>query len=66
MELFYNLIILILIINAIFWSLFKHSDHCKFIKLFGINKCPSHLIHISFGIICFVLAVIIKQRNYIF
>jgi len=66
MELLYNIIVIILIVNAIFWSLFKHNDHCNFVKLFGINKCTSHWIHITFGIICFIIAILIKQRNFLF
>ena len=66
MELLYNIIVIILIVNAIFWGLFSHKQHCEIANIFGIKKCPSHWIHITFGIICFILAILIQQRNYIF
>ena len=51
------IVVIILIINAIFWSMYSHKNHCAFISLFGISKCPPHWIHIAFGIMCFITAV---------
>jgi len=66
MEIIYNIIVIFLIINALFWSLFTHKQHCKLAEMFGIKQCPPHWLHISFGIVFFILAIIIQQRNYIF
>lgn len=66
MEVLYNIIVIFLLLNAIFWSLFTHKQHCEIARMFGIQQCPSHWIHITFGIVCFILAILIKQRNYIF
>tara|TARA_Y100000389_G_C17409790_1_gene490195 strand:+ start:1121 stop:1330 length:210 start_codon:yes stop_codon:yes gene_type:complete len=67
MEFLYSLLVVILVINALFWSLFTHKQHCAVAKLFGIKheNCPSHWFHISFGIFCFLLAIVIQQRRFI-
>ena len=46
-----------LLVNAIFWSFFPHSAHCKLVfdfnKFLRTNiKCPDHSIHLMIGIIC--------------
>jgi len=68
MDIVYNFIVVILIMNSLFWSFFTHKNHCIVAKFTGIKNddCPSHIIHIIFGILCFILAVIIQQRHYIF
>ena len=65
MELLKNIIVVILLLNAIFWSLFSHSDHCKVASMFGIKNCPDHWVHISIGIIFFIIAILIKQYKYL-
>ena len=57
-----------LITNALFWSLFPHSAHCKvlkdFNKLFKLNlKCPSHKIHILTGIGFFIASIYFSQKD---
>lgn len=57
-----------LITNALFWSLFPHSAHCKvlsdFNKIFKLNlQCPSHKLHILIGIIFFLLAIYFSQKD---
>ena len=68
MEFLYSLLVIILIINALFWSFFTHKQHCDFAKLFGIKyeNCPSHRFHLGFGIVCFLLAILVQQRKFIF
>lgn len=61
-------ILSLLITNALFWSLFPHSAHCKvvsdFNKLLKMNiKCQSHKIHIMIGIIFFLLAIYFSQKD---
>ena len=55
-----NILFAFLLINALFWGLFEHSIHCKFASYFT-NNCPPHYIHLIIGIVCFTLAVYIKQ-----
>ena len=60
-----ELIVAVLIANALFWSLMPHSLHCEVLELYFPNiKCAPHICHISFGIFCFFLAVIIAQKEY--
>lgn len=54
------------LINAIFWGLFPHTIHCAFVEKMGVLDCPSHWIHISLGIICFLLTVLLFQWNMFF
>jgi hypothetical protein len=66
MDYIYTTIVIILVLNAIFWSLFTHEQHCKLASMFGLTHCPPHWLHISFGLVFFILAIVIQQRNYIF
>jgi len=54
-----------LIVNAIFWGLFPHIVHCKFIANFGITECPPHWVHLLIGLIAYLSAVWLKQSTYI-
>ena len=63
-----NIILFLLILNALFWGLFPHSEHCKvFNYLNKITKlsmeCPSHKIHIIMGFIFYTLSVYYTQHN---
>jgi hypothetical protein len=62
-----EILIIFFIINAIFWGLFSHSTHCKVMsQLLGSDvKCPPHFVHLSFGIISFLLAILFSQQEYI-
>jgi hypothetical protein len=59
------IIVLVLVINAIFWSMYSHNDHCVLASMLGLQKCPAHWMHILFGIICYIAAVLIVQWKYI-
>jgi hypothetical protein len=59
----HNLSVIFLLINAVYWGLFPHSAHCAFIKSIGITNCPSHIFHVMFGIVCFLIAIYIRQGN---
>jgi hypothetical protein len=57
-----------LVTNALFWSLFPHSAHCKLLgdinKTIGTSiKCPSHMIHIIMGIVFFLASIFISQKD---
>jgi hypothetical protein len=51
--------------NAIFWSLFPHSIHCKVAAASGIKTCPPHWMHLTIGIVSFLLAIVSAQWGYI-
>ena len=58
-----------LLANAIFWSFFPHSAHCKLVfdfnKFLRTNiKCPDHSIHLMIGIICYFLTLYVAQKKY--
>jgi hypothetical protein len=60
-----NAVIVFLAINAIFWGLFPHTIHCKFVGAMGVSGCPSHTIHITMGVVAFALAVALAQWEHI-
>lgn len=55
------LVVVFLSINALFWGLFPHHVHCRFAASLGVTKCPSHWIHITMGVGCFLVAVLVAQ-----
>lgn len=58
------LLVLFLTINAVFWGLFPHHTHCHVATTFGLQKCPSHWIHITMGLIFFVCAILTAQWHH--
>ena len=57
-----------LITNALFWGLFPHSAHCKvladFNNLLGVSmSCPDHSVHLVMGVVFFLLAVYLAQKD---
>lgn len=60
-----NIIVAFLAVNALFWGLFPHSTHCAVASVFT-NSCLSHSTHVSIGVICFMLAVVISQSKLFF
>lgn len=60
-----ELLVSLLVVNAMFWCLLPHSIHCDFVKNVTNRDCPPHFILVSMGIASFVLAVIIAQKEYI-
>ena len=67
-----NMILMIFIVNALFWGLFPHNAHClvfeNFNKLFKFNiNCPPHHVHLLMGLFFYCLSVYYSQKNtYIF
>jgi hypothetical protein len=64
MEIFYDILVILLLINGLFWSLATHSEHCALGRLFNIKQCLSHGTHITIGIVSLLIAIILKQKNY--
>ena len=59
------IVVIVLLINAIFWGLFSHESHCNVASLVGIKNCPPHYIHLLMGILFFISAMYIQQKEYI-
>ena len=57
-----------LITNAVFWGLFSHRTHCAVATWLAGDgfACPSHWVHLVMGLVSYVLAVTVSQRNYMF
>jgi hypothetical protein len=64
---FRQLLVVFFLLNAIFWGLFPHSTHCQTVsQLFGSSvKCPPHIVHLSFGVISFLLSILFAQQEYV-
>ncbi len=57
-----------LIVNALFWGLFPHETHCQVVgeitKLLNVNvECPEHKVHLLMGLISFVAAIYVAQKD---
>ena len=56
-----DIIILLLIVNSLFWGLAPHSLHCKISKMIKV-KCMPHWLHVYvIGLGSFVAALLLKQ-----
>ena len=52
-----------LIVNALFWGLYPHSEKCEIAYFIGLEKCPSFLVHIIIGMFFYIAAVLIIHFN---
>jgi len=57
-----EIIVAFFAINALFWGLFPHDIHCKVASIFT-DVCAPHTVHVSFGVLCFFIAVVIAQQK---
>jgi hypothetical protein len=64
MSLLLQILIFFLVLNALFWGLASHAQHCRLAAAVGIANCPPHWIHLTFGIGCFLLAVYLAHLPY--
>lgn len=59
-----NILILIFILNALFWGLSSHKQHCVLVSKFGIKKCLPHWIYVYvMGLGSFLVALYLCQGN---
>ncbi len=63
-SILFILVTSVLVILAIFWGLFPHSLHCSMLQNIGVTECPSHVVHITMGLIFFVVAIFVRQGNF--
>lgn len=61
-----TIIIALFVMNALFWGLYPHSFHCKIISMLGVKKCPSHWLHLSMGLVSFLVAIGLAQKDFLF
>ena len=59
-----EILIIFFAINAIFWSLFPHSIHCKIINVV-VDVCPPHNVHLIIGLVSFLIAFFIAQYDFL-
>jgi hypothetical protein len=60
-----NIVVIFFVLNALFWGLASHSQHCSLASMLGVVNCPPHSIHLLMGLISFIIAIYIQQRKYI-
>lgn len=65
MDLLKSALLTILLLNAIFWSIFPHASHCDLVNYFGIARCAPHWVHVLFGIACFAVAILFAQYDHV-
>ncbi len=58
-----NLLILILMLNAIIWCFVPRETYCSVVTNF-LTECPSHGLYLVVGMVSFIVAVIIAQYDY--
>tara|TARA_Y100000389_G_scaffold170577_1_gene177659 strand:+ start:209 stop:406 length:198 start_codon:yes stop_codon:yes gene_type:complete len=57
-----NLLTLFFLVNALFWGLASHKQHCKVASMFGMKKCPPHWIHVYvMGLGSFIVTLFLVQ-----
>lgn len=55
-----DLLVLVLVLNALFWGLASHGTHCSVVPR---GWCVPHDVHLMLGVACFVAAVLVRQRK---
>ena len=59
---FCNLLALFFLVNALFWGMASHKQHCKVASMFGMKKCPPHWIHVYvMGLGSFIVSLFLVQ-----
>ena len=61
---FRNLLVLFFLVNALFWGLASHRQHCKVASMMGVKKCPPHWIHVYvMAPLFFLLGLYLRQGS---
>ena len=59
-----NLFVLFFLLNALFWGMASHKQHCKVASVFGMKKCPPHWIHVYvIGLGSFIASLYLVQGS---
>jgi hypothetical protein len=59
-----NVVTALFLVNALFWGLGSHSQHCEIAKIFGI-KCIQHNYHLTMGVVFFLATVTLVHRKHL-
>ena len=55
-------LVIFFVINALFWGLGTHQQHCALVPM---KPCPPHWVHLLMGLLSFMAAVYVKQKPYL-
>ena len=59
------LLIAFLLVNALFWGLGAHTQHCALVNALGMGvNCPPHYVHLMMGLAFFAATVYVQQKPY--
>jgi len=59
------ILVAFLLVNALFWGLANHSQHCALADAVGMGAdCPPHYIHLMMGLAFFCATVYVQQKPY--
>jgi hypothetical protein len=61
-----TLLVVFLVLNALFWGLASHSQHCSVASALGVSACPPHWLHLLTGVVSFIAAVVLQHKTYLF
>jgi hypothetical protein len=57
-----RILLLFFVVNALFWGMASHKEHCKFASIFGMKKCPPHWVHVYImGLGSFIVSLYLVQ-----
>lgn len=59
-----NIVTALFFVNALFWSLAPHTQHCKVAKQIGV-KCIEHNYHLMMGVVFFLATVTLVHRKHL-
>ena len=59
------LLVACLLVNALFWGLAEHSQHCSLLNAVGMGaNCPPHYVHLMMGLAFFCATIYVQQKSY--
>ena len=59
------ILVAFLLVNALFWGLANHSQHCALADAVGMGAdCPPHYIHLMMGLAFFCATIYVQQKSY--
>ena len=60
------LLVAFLLVNALFWGLAEHSQHCSLVNAVGMGiKCPPHYVHLMMGLAFFCATIYVHNKSYL-
>jgi len=59
-----NVVTGLFLVNALFWGLGNHRQHCDLAKRVGV-KCVSHNYHMMMGVVFFLATMTLVHRHHL-